>query len=343
MAIITDIFPPHRRGHALGISVTTVAMGLSAGPVLGGLITHYWGWRFIFLVNLPIGLIALLSAQKFLPEGERHQDTRFDFVGAGIYTLALTLFLLAFTQYEKWGISSSGVLLLSSLALFVLFFKVESKAVAPMVDIALFRERRFLYGNLSGLLNFTGRFSVVFLMPFYLIELRMMKTSQVGFLMTPVPLMFAVVAPIMGALSDKFGSRPFTVAGMLLTTLGTALLIFLREDSSIVFLVLALAITGIGGGMFGAPNSNIIMGSVPRERLGNASAMITLARNLGTIVSVAWTGALFEEIRGHPADPLLATDKIIPGFHACMQVAIAITLLAALSAYLTGRYRPGKG
>jgi EmrB/QacA subfamily drug resistance transporter len=341
LSIITDIFPPHRRGHAMGISVTTVAIGLSAGPVLGGLITHYWGWRFIFLINLPIGAIALISAQKFLPESERHPGTRFDFAGASIYTLALTVFLLAFTQYERWGIAFCAVLLVVSLALFLFFYKVETKVPVPMVDMALFRERRFLFGNLSGFLNFTSRFSLLFLMPFYLVELRMMKTSQVGFLMTPVPLMFAVVAPIVGALSDKIGSRPFTVSGLLLTAFGTSWLLFLKENSSIVFLVTALAFTGVGGGMFGAPNSNIIMGSVSRDRLGNAGAMITLARNLGTIVSVAWTGALFEEIRGHPANPLLANEKILPGIHACMKVAVVIMLIAALSAYLTGKYRPG--
>ncbi|MBC8204875.1 MFS transporter [bacterium] len=335
-AIITEVFPAKQRGKALGMVGTTVAIGLSSGPVLGGIITDYFGWRYIFLFNLPIGVAALITAQKILRKSVRNQTVKFDFAGSALLTLILGIFLLGWAQWERWGVRTAGILSAVSIVMMVIFVKVENRSPFPAIDLRLFRDNRFTYANLAAFFNFAARFSVVFLFPFYLIDVRSFKVSTAGLMMTPVPLLMAVLALFAGALSDKIGTRYLTASGMLLITISLGMLAFVDPYTSIVYILTSLTISGIGCGLFGAPNTSTIMGSVPRRHLGIAGGMISLVRNLGMIIGVAWSGAMFAAMKGHGAEGVHEVDKIVPAFQACMKIAVVIAMLGVIASFKRG-------
>ena len=334
--IVTEIFPPQQRGKVLGWVGTTVAVGLSAGPVLGGVITTYFGWRCIFLFNLPLGIAAYYFTRKYLPRAEVSGNARFDFAGAITLTLTITALLLALTEYANWGIAAAISLGVIFILLLASFIYTEGKAKAPMIELGMFRDNRFSHANLAAFLNFAARTSVIFLLPFYLVDFRGLLPSQAGLLLTPVPLLFAFIAPISGSLSDRIGTRLLTTSGMLMTALGFSLLAFIQKDSGVIFILASLTITGIGGGLFSSPNVSTIMGSVPPNRLGNAGAMSALVRNLGMIVGVAWSGAMFTAIRGHGNEFIHTSDRTVPALQATMVVSVVIALLSAWASFRRG-------
>ena len=332
-AIITRIFPPQERGKALGLVGTTVAIGLSSGPVLGGVITTYLGWRYIFIFNLPLGLISILMAKAFLKDSEKAEGVKFDFVGAIALTTSLIALMLALTKYHDLGVFGNSFMLALSVIAFIVFVYVEIKVDAPMIDLKLFRDDRFTSANIAAFLNFASRFSVIFLLPFYLVDLRGMKPSIAGMMLTPVPLLFAFLAPFSGILSDRIGTRLLTVSGMMITAIGFGMYIFITENSSIIFLLVPLILMGIGGGLFSSPNTSTIMGSVPKNRLGNAGAMTALVRNIGMVVGMAWSGALFTALRGHDTDFMESIHRIVPAFQAAMIISTALAILAAVASF----------
>jgi EmrB/QacA subfamily drug resistance transporter len=332
-AIVTYAFPTHERGMALGWIGTIVSIGLSVGPVLGGLITSLFGWRYIFLFNLPLGIITILLANSYLDNSQRAQNEHFDFFGAITLTVSLIALMLALTKYHLWGATATILLIVFSGLVFLAFIKIENIIPDPMIDLRLFRNRTFSYANLSAFLNFAGRFSIVFLMPFYLVDFRKMDTAAAGLLMTPIPILFAVIAPISGSLSDRIGTRLLTTSGMMITALGFLIFSFIDESTTIAFLLLPLILIGLGGGIFSSPNVSAIMGSVTRDRLGNAGAMVALVRNVGSLVGVAWSGALFNALSGHNTNFENSIANILPAFQTSMKVAVVISLLSAFTAY----------
>jgi len=332
MSIITAAFPANERGKVMGWMGTIVAFGLSAGPILGGILTHLLGWRSIFFINLPVGIFAIYLAQKFLKESVRQKSVNFDFIGAALLTITLMAFLLAFTEYQNWGGGAfaglMGIVVIST----ILFIRQEKSAPHPMLDLSLFKDNIFTNSSLAAFLNFAGRFSAVFLFPFYLVDLRGLNTSSAGLLMTPVPLFMAVAAPYAGTLSDKIGSRLLTTLGSLITAAGFLMVIFLQPQTSFVFIIAALFLMGIGGGVFNSPNNSAIMGSVPPNRLGNAGAMTSLVRNLGMIVGIAWSGALFNALC-HSEAHYSEAKLVIPALSIAMLVSFVILLFAAYVSY----------
>ena len=202
-----------------------------------------------------------------------------------------------------------------------------------MIDLNLFRDNRFLYSNLAAFFNFAGRFSLVFLFPFYLVDLRGMEPSTAGLMMTPVPLIMAVVAPYSGSLSDRIGTRLLTTSGMVVTALGFSMLFILKQNTSLIYIISALLLMGVGGGMFSSPNTSTIMGSVPKNRLGNAGGMASLVRNIGMIVGVAWSGALFHALAGSD-EQFYAAESTIPALLAVMKISVILILCAAMFSFL---------
>ena len=272
-------------------------------------------------------------ARTFLKQSEPIQGVKFDFLGAVSLTVALVAMLMGLTKYHELGAFNTISLICISILFFLVFIIVEMKAEAPMIDLKLFSDDRFSYANIAAFLNFTSRFSVIFLLPFYLVDLRGMKPSQAGLMLTPVPVLFALIAPFSGSLSDKIGTRMLTTAGMLITAVGLGMFMFIKDNSSIVFLLIPLILQGIGGGLFSSPNTSTIMGSVPRQRLGNAGAMTALVRNFGMVVGIAWSGALFMALKGYNAGFEESIHRIVPAFQAAMKVSVVLALLSAAASF----------
>jgi EmrB/QacA subfamily drug resistance transporter len=293
-AIIARTFGPGERGRALGLNAISVSIGLSIGPALGGLLTELGSWRAIFLVNVPVGIVAILWAARVLAIESPGRRQSFDLLGAALAASAAFCLLLALSQGQGWGWSSPVVLGL--LVLFVVlggaFVAWERRAVQPMIDLGLFRVRAFSAGLVSVLIAFTGLFTATFLLPFVLQDGAGFSPLEAGLLLTPIPITTAFVAPLSGALSDRIGSRLPASLGMAVMTIGILSLTQLPAQFTPLDLVWRLVLIGIGQGLFMSPNTAAVLGSVPLSRLGTASGTLAHARIDGQALGIAASAAI---------------------------------------------------
>lgn len=327
-AILTKTFPPQRRGQALGIQSTMTYLGLVLGPSLGGWLATHLSWRAVFYINVPIGVIALLLSTRFIPDDRNHHTaTAFDGRGALLFSAGLLSVMLGLNRGHSWGWASLPTLLSLSagLGLLAAFILTELRAPSPLLDLRLFRNVTFSGATLSAVLNYVALYSVVFLMPFYLIEGRGMTAAQTGALLTAQPIMMALLAPVSGTLSDRVGTRWPTVTGMALLTLGLYGYATLPPDASIARIGLNLALSGTGIGIFISPNTSALMGAAPRERQGTAAGVMSTARNLGMTLGIGLAGALF-----NTALHLGATDGVFPALRFAFGGITGIGVLATL-------------
>ena len=200
-AIVTGNFPVEERGRAFGLVSMMTYLGLTVGPSLGGWLTHAFGWRTVFYINVPVGLLALTLGLIFIPkDSPTESEKRFDLPGAAVFLAALTLLLLGLNKGADWGWSSPSVLgLLAGAAAFMaVFILIERRSSHPMLDLNLFRVPLFSTSTLGAILNYICLFSITFLMPFYLIQGRGLNPAQAGLLLTVQPVLMAITAPVSG-------------------------------------------------------------------------------------------------------------------------------------------------
>ena len=341
-AILTESFPTSQRGQALGLQATMTYLGLTAGPSLGGWLATQFGWRAVFYINVPVGLLAMLLSLRVIPHDRRHEwAERFDRAGALTFLLGLVALLLALNQGYDWGWTSAPVLaLLAAAALLVAaFLTLERRLPHPMLDLSLFRNRIFSAAAASAVLNYICLYSIIFLLPFYLIQGRGLNPAQAGLLLTAQPLVMAVAAPLSGTLSDRIGSRLLGTLGMVILSLGLLLLSRLGSQSPLANVTVALAVVGLGTGIFVSPNNSALMGAAPRQRQGIAAGILATARNLGMVLGVGLAGAIFTTVQARG----LATGSATALFTAAsagFMVASAIAILAALTSLIRGNQKP---
>ncbi len=308
-AMLTSAFPAQERGRALGINATNVALGTSLGPILGGVLTASLSWRWIFYVNVPIGLIGLMATLLILKERIHLKAARFDPLGALLIAVGMAGLTAGLSFGQELGWTSPlilSVLLMGILALIALPF-VEQRVPNPVIVLALLRNRVFDSSIVSLLFSFLALFAVSFLMPFYLEQLRSFSTLQAGLLLTPVPVTLALIAPFSGSLADRIGSRWLTAGGLTIACLGLVLMSQLNEHSSLFDMVWRMVLTSIGQGLFQAPNNSALLGSAPRHLQGSASGFLATARTIGQSLSVALAGAIFAGLGGATAGNVLVT------------------------------------
>ncbi|NMB41713.1 MAG: MFS transporter [Firmicutes bacterium] len=291
-AILTAVFKPQERGRALGINAISISAGLALGPTLGGLLTSLWSWRLIFLINIPIGIVALLWAIKIIPD-LKGQPGRIDTAGAVSAFVCLFSFLFFINQVQTAGM---GFITVTAITIAVIagicFFYIETHAPQPMVNLALFKNRTFALGTISSLLNFSSQYIMVFLTPFYLQRVIHFSPDKIGFLMTCFPLAVMAVAPFSGAASDRLGTRGLAVAGASLCAAALVTMSFLPVEATPLTVGWRLAFFGLGTGIFQSPNNSAVMGSSPRPYLGVASGILSTARNTGMAVGIAAAGLI---------------------------------------------------
>ncbi|MBM3146818.1 MAG: DHA2 family efflux MFS transporter permease subunit, partial [Actinobacteria bacterium] len=298
-AIVTAVFPPQQRGKALGINVMAVYIGLSVGPPLGGILVDTAGWRWIFLVNVPIGLAVLVWGALRLPHDRPagRRALRPDALGAGLLAVFLTCLLVPISFVPQWGWDASATVTLLAVSGLALagFVIAELRVRDPILDLSLLRRNRlFAAANLAALLNYMALYGPVVLTAIYLQEVQGRSAAVAGWLLLSQPVLQATLSPFAGRLSDRIGSRVLTTGGMVLMAVGLTLLATLGgESASDTFrLVVGLAVMGVGLASFSAPNSSAIMGSVGRDQLGLASGFLATMRVTGQALSVALLGAI---------------------------------------------------
>jgi len=349
MAIITAVFPDKQRGKALGIMGSVVAAGLLTGPVIGGFLLDSLDWRAVFYVRIPIGIIGIITARIFLREQiEPTVGFKFDLRGTLTLFGGLTCLLLFFNLSGRLGFLSPLVLILVSitLILLVLFIVFEKKAAQPTVDLGLFRNRLFAGGNISLGIMFLATSGIIFLMPFYLIDGLGHSASEAGLLLAVIPVTSLLIAPVSGWLSDKTGAMPLCTAGIALASLALFLLRDLGLESTDGQIILRLVIFGLGLGMFSSPNNSSIMGSVPKDKLSTASAMIATVRQIGMSCGIAVVGTIFTSrqlyhssqlIQSNLEQPLLDKLSLIYGFQDIIFIAAIICSTGILASLARGR------
>ncbi|GAB4475854.1 MAG: MFS transporter [Anaerolineae bacterium] len=341
MAIVTEIFPSSERGRALGILGGVVSFGIAAGPVIGGLLIGLVGWRSIFLVNVPLGLLTAFIVWRVVPPSAQTQaGQRFDVPGAVILLVTLACYSLGLTMGQARGFADTTVLALLSTALvgLVAFLVVETRVHQPMVDLSLFRNRLFSINLVMGMLVFIVLASL-FIMPFFLELVKRLPTQQVGLLIGAVPISMALVAPVSGSLSDRFGSRGISLIGLVILLAACVGLGTITAEVSVFGYLLRVMPIGIGMGMFQSPNNSAIMGAAPRERLGVASGLLNLSRTLGQTTGLPLMGAIFTGLiaarTGQPAGGDLSTvpaADLVAGVAGTFRYAAGFVLVAAVLA-----------
>lgn len=338
-AILTAAFPPERRGMALGAQATFTYLGLTAGPSLGGWLAHAMGWRAVFYVNVPVGALAIALALKLIPpDREVTRRERFDLRGAITFATGLTALLVALNQGHAWGWRSIPTLslLFVAAAMLVVFVAIERLHPYPMLDLSLFENRLFSASTASALLNYVCVYGIVFVLPFLLIQGRGMDTQQAGLVLTAQPVVMAIVAPVSGALSDRIGVRLPATLGMLVLTVGLLMLAESTASASTAMVVGALAVVGLGLGMFASPNNSAIMGAAPRDRQGIAGGVLATARNVGMVLGVGLAGAVFTTVLAQlaPAAGLAVPTHVLEqGVRISLWVLAGIAAVGALTSY----------
>ena len=295
-AIVTGNFPAEQRGRAFGLVSTMTYLGLTAGPSLGGWLTQAFGWRTVFYINVPVGLLALVLSLIFIPKDSHYESgKRFDLAGAAVFLAGLVLLMFGLNKGAEWGWSSLSVLgpLAGAVALMAVFVLVERRSPDPLLDLSLFRIPLFSTSAVSAILNYICVFSIIFLMPFYLIQGRGLNPAQAGLLLTMQPVLMAITAPVSGAFSDRVGSRRPGMLGMGVLAVGLFLLSRLSAESELPLVLLGLAVAGAGTGTFISPNTSALMGAAPSTRQGIASGVQAAARNFGMVLGIGLAAAIF--------------------------------------------------
>jgi EmrB/QacA subfamily drug resistance transporter len=343
-AIITAAFPPSKRGTGLGLIVSTVGAGAAAGPILGGVLIDLLDWRAIFWTRVPFGLIAALLAWRYLKDAPSHQRPKgLDIPGAVLLFGMLACLTFGINRARDLGITSTTVtvVLAAGVVFLVWFIIVERRSPSPVVDLGLFKGRGFSFGIMAAILQFFGMSFTFYLVPTLLQDGRGFTATETAMMMMPLSLMMLVWSPVSGRLSDRFGSRPLTTAGMVLVCMALFLLSRTTADTSPVDFAMRMMLLGIGTATFGSPNTSVIMSAVPPERLGTASASQTTARTFGNafgtsvgVAVMASVAASFAVNNGVPAD---SGEAVVHGFRTALLVSTAAAAPAILLSMLGGQ------
>jgi len=332
VAIIVLALPKEKLGRGIGIQGAAQALGLALGPTVGGLLIALGGWRLIFFVNVPAGIVGTVMAWYLIPRS-RHLQERvpFDWLGLGLFMPAVGALLSAVSFGNSVGWTSPTIvgLFAAAAVLGAAFIRRERHASAPMLDLSLFKRVPFAAGITSGLLSYVVLFGTLFVVPFYLERALHQSPERSGLMLGVMPIALGFTAPFAGRLAERVGARPLTVAGMALSaaTMGALVL----AHGSLTAVMVELGILGIGLGMFTPPNNAAIMGSAPREQSGVASGLLNMTRGMGTAMGLAFTSLIFGLVAGSEHSSEILVTR---GFEASAAflgiVALAALVLAAL-------------
>jgi MFS family permease len=294
-------------------------------PSIGGWLTDLFNWRAVFFINLPVGLLAFILSWFFIPVEEKPvQMERFDFTGALLFMAGLVALLLWLNQGHDWGwISVASALSLTiAIGCLAVFTRIEYQRPSPMLDMSLFKDSVFSLSIISAVLIYMAIFSILFLMPFYLIQGRELSPSQAGLILTIQPFVMAIAAPFSGTLSDRFGTRIPCILGMGILSIGLYFLTQLDPSTSYGYIAVALGLAGLGIGTFISPNNSAIMGSASRNRQGIAAAILATARSVGMVLGIGLSGAIMTTMLSNTPGNQQIFEAVQVSFYAALGIAI---------------------
>ncbi len=338
VAIISSVFPPAKRGRAIGLTVSTIYLGLTIGPLIGGYVIDDFGWRASFMVHIPLAVIVLVLG-LFYVKGDWSADERgsFDLFGGLLYILSILIICIAVSYLPS---TLSLVLLVVSLFGFVFFFLFERVHKHPMFDVTLFFTNRvFTFSCLASLIIYTATFANVVQVSLYLQYLKGMSAVSAGLIMMCQPLTMAIFSPLAGRLSDKFEPRYLATIGMAVSCGGLLLLSELNIDSNLNYLIGALIMTGFGFSLFSSPNVNAIMGSVEKRSLGSANGVMATMRIFGQMTSMVLVTLVFALIIGPVEIDVANYDALEKAIRLTFSIAACLCLPGLYFSVARGKIR----
>lgn len=349
--IITHVFPSNERGRALGISGTFVALGTLVGPPLGGFMVSVLSWKYIFLINVPIGLTTFFAALKILPESKHDMKEKLDMKGSILFIIAIVMMFGSLIQGQNVGYARPSIIagfIIAVLSLLA-FVAVEKKAQAPLLQLSIFENQLFSLSIFCAFISFVAISCPNIIQPFYFQDVLKLSPSVTGLIMMAYPLVLSIVAPVSGYLSDKIGSELLTFAGLMFTSLGLLLMATLNENSSLWAITLFVAIMSIGNGLFQSPNNSLVMSTVPKSKLGVAGSINALVRNLGMVFGISMSTTLLYASMSHKIGYRVVNyvqgrdDVFVYGMrHAYVAASIICASGALLTALRLYKSRSGK-
>ncbi len=332
-ALITQVFHGASRGKAFGAIGAVVACGGLAGPAIGGALIQAWGWRSIFWLTIPICIIGVWRGIYLIPRFKGNKLLKLDYWGAAFYTLTSFSFLYALnTASEKgWTNPLNLTLFALSVVFFLLFIRREKISASPFIGLSIFRIKAISYGCLVAILGYTALFTNSVLLPFYLTDIMGMDPVKIGLLMLPFPITLALASAVSGALCARWPARIITTAGFVILLISTILFACMGASPSISYIVLAQLIMGIGSGTFQVPNNNTVLSAAPKARLGVVASVNALARNVGMILGIALSVAVFALVQKYCLNRGIAAQAaFIYGYTAAMMLGAASSVVGGI-------------
>ena len=336
LAIITSVYPPHERGKAIGINIATIYIALSLGPVLGGIMTQYLGWRSLFFAMIPLGITILaITWWKLDSEWAASRGERFDLRGALLYGIVLVMVMYGFSRLP----GLKGMVLVGfGIIGFAGFVMFELRVDSPLLNVRLFKNRTFAFSNLAALINYSANFTVGFLLSLYLQYIKGLDPQSAGLILVAQPVVMAVFAPIAGRLSDRFPAQKLASLGMALCTTGLFILTFITARTSIALVSGGLVVLGLGFGFFSSPNTSAIMGSVEKRFYGVASAMVSTMRLLGQMLSMGLALMVFALFIGNVRVTPVQYPALLNSIHTVFLICTALCFLGIFVSLARGNH-----
>lgn len=316
-ALIAQVFHGASRGKAFGAIGAVVASGTLAGPAVGGVLIQTWGWPSVFWVCIPVCILGVWRGIYLIPRFKAVKQMKMDYVGALFYTITSFAFLYALNTASANGWTSPKILggFALSVIFFVLFLQREKTSKNPFIGLSIFKIPAISYGCAVAVLGFTSLFTNSVLLPFYLTDIMGMDPIKIGMLILPFPVTLAVASAVSGALCARWPARIITTAGFVFLLVSTLMFAFIGDNPSISYIVLAQLIMGAGSGTFQVPNNNTVISAAPKEKLGVVASVNALARNVGMIMGIALSVAVFALLQQHFLTlELSAKDAFIGGY-----------------------------
>jgi EmrB/QacA subfamily drug resistance transporter len=345
-AIITDVFPPEERGKGMGLQNSSLFLGFTIAPFLAGVLLSVFDWRAIFYIRIPIGIaIFIMSLFLFKKDRPVPSDLKFDFIGTITSAAGFLCLIIGINLISRFNVNSPLVivLIIAGLFLIALFIYLETRAENPIVDLSLFKDISYLTGMLTVFLYWCALQGSVITMPFYLTETLGWSVSSMGILFTASSVIMIITSTISGSFSDRIGSLPLMIAGLAMSVIFFIVVWTFNQQTPVFLIIIVQLIGGIATGMFQPTNNSLIMGSVPPEKRGMASAMNASMLHFGLALGMAWAGMYYsikiiaykENFIAQGIDSAFSVKQsVFPAFHDVIIIAGIIQVLSFIFSML---------
>jgi EmrB/QacA subfamily drug resistance transporter len=326
MALIISAFPPERRGRIIGLNTSATYVGLSAAPLIGGILTQHLGWHSLFYINAVAGCLIIIGIMYGVKaEWAEAKNDRFDWMGSLVYMVAMTSLMYGFSKMPG---RDGLILTVLGVAGLIIFIILELRVPVPVLNISLFRDNKiFAFSNLAALINYAATFAITFVLSLYLQKVKGLMPVEAGMVLVTQPVLMAIMASISGRMSDRIDSRILSSLGMGIISVGLILLIFLTKSTSREYIIGTLALLGLGFGLFSSPNTHSVMSSVDKKFLGTASATLGTMRLTGMMFSMAIAAMSIHLFIGEA--PINASS--IPGFMNSVKAIFTVFTLLCIA------------